>query len=192
MAVLVPTTILALQHYRTFSERLKEFPVRIEHLSRAKSTAEVNQILKDVADGRIDILIGTHKILGKNVGFKDLGLLIIDSTIGNINTYTALVGMVTAVSAVLFAAEGRWKKKCLYFVSLIISIFALVMGRFCRSCQEALITVIRLVVILDKITDIDFFFPDPSVKSFPFFTFDIHVLTRTSVSIIRNPVFRIN
>ncbi len=78
VAVLVPTTILALQHYRTFSERLKEFPVRIEHLSRAKSTAEVNQILKDVADGRIDILIGTHKILGKNVGFKDLGLLIID------------------------------------------------------------------------------------------------------------------
>ena len=73
VAVLVPTTILALQHYRTFSERLKEFPVRIEHLSRAKSTAEVNQILKDVADGRIDILIGTHKILGKNVGFKDLG-----------------------------------------------------------------------------------------------------------------------
>ena len=71
VAVLVPTTILALQHYRTFSERLKEFPVRIEHLSRAKSTAEVNQILKDVADGRIDILIGTHKILGKNVGFKD-------------------------------------------------------------------------------------------------------------------------
>ena len=78
VAVLVPTTILALQHYRTFSERLKEFPVRIEHLSRAKSTAEVNPILKDVADGRIDILIGTHKILGKNVGFKDLGLLIID------------------------------------------------------------------------------------------------------------------
>ena len=78
VAVLVPTTILALQHYRTFCDRLKEFPVRIEHLSRAKSTAETNQILKEVADGKIDILIGTHKILGKNVKFKDLGLLIID------------------------------------------------------------------------------------------------------------------
>lgn len=78
VAVLVPTTILALQHYRTFCDRLKEFPVRIEHLSRAKSTAEANQILKEVADGKIDILIGTHKILGKSVKFKDLGLLIID------------------------------------------------------------------------------------------------------------------
>lgn len=78
VAVLVPTTILSLQHYRTFSERLKNFPVRIEHLSRVKSTKEVKQILEDLASGKIDILIGTHKILGKEVKFKDLGLLIID------------------------------------------------------------------------------------------------------------------
>ncbi len=78
VAVLVPTTILSLQHYRTFSERLKDFPVRIEHLSRVKSAKEVRQILEDLAAGKIDILIGTHKILGKEVKFKDLGLLIID------------------------------------------------------------------------------------------------------------------
>ena len=78
VAVLVPTTILALQHYRTFSDRLRDFPVKIEHLSRSKSAKETSQILKDVAAGKIDILIGTHKILGKEVAFKDLGLLIID------------------------------------------------------------------------------------------------------------------
>ena len=78
VAVLVPTTILSLQHYRTFSERLRDFPVRIEHLSRVKSTKEVKQVLEDLASGKIDILVGTHKILGKDVKFKDLGLLIID------------------------------------------------------------------------------------------------------------------
>ena len=78
VAVLVPTTILALQHYRTFNERLKEFPVRIEHLSRLKSAKETRQILEEVKSGKIDILIGTHKILGKGIEFKDLGLLVID------------------------------------------------------------------------------------------------------------------
>ncbi len=78
VAVLVPTTILSLQHYRTFSDRLKDFPVRIEHLSRAKSAKEVKQLQADLEAGRIDILIGTHKILGKGVKFHDLGLLIID------------------------------------------------------------------------------------------------------------------
>ncbi len=78
VAVLVPTTILSLQHYRTFSERLKGFPVRVEYLNRSKSASETKQILADVKAGSIDILIGTHKILGKNVEFKDLGLLIID------------------------------------------------------------------------------------------------------------------
>ncbi len=78
VAVLVPTTILSLQHYRTFNERLKDFPVRIEHLSRARSASEVRETLKELAEGRIDILIGTHKMLGKEVKFKDLGLLIID------------------------------------------------------------------------------------------------------------------
>ena len=77
-AVLVPTTILALQHYRTFNDRLKEFPVRIEHLSRVKSAKEVRQIADDLAAGKIDILVGTHKLLGKSIEFKDLGLLIID------------------------------------------------------------------------------------------------------------------
>ncbi len=78
VAVLVPTTILALQHYRTFNDRLKEFPVRIEQLSRVKSAAETRHLLGELAEGKIDILIGTHKILGKDVSFKDLGLLIID------------------------------------------------------------------------------------------------------------------
>lgn len=78
VAVLVPTTILALQHYRTFNDRLKEFPVRIEHLSRVKSAKEVRQIADDLAAGKIDILVGTHKLLGKSIEFKDLGLLIID------------------------------------------------------------------------------------------------------------------
>ena len=78
VAVLVPTTVLALQHYKTFSERLKEFPCRIEYLSRAKKPSEVKVIKQDLADGKIDILIGTHKIVGKEIKFKDLGLLIID------------------------------------------------------------------------------------------------------------------
>lgn len=78
VAVLVPTTILALQHYRSFSERLRNFPVRVEYLNRTKSTKEVNQIREDLASGKIDILIGTHKMLGKQIKFRDLGLLIID------------------------------------------------------------------------------------------------------------------
>lgn len=77
-AVLVPTTVLAMQHYHTFSQRLKDFPVRVEFLSRAKKPKEVKQILADLEAGQIDILIGTHKIVGKSVKFKDLGLLIID------------------------------------------------------------------------------------------------------------------
>ena len=78
VAVLVPTTILALQHYRSFSERLRDFPVRIEYLNRTKTAKEVRQIAEELAAGRIDILIGTHKMLGKQLRFRDLGLLIID------------------------------------------------------------------------------------------------------------------
>lgn len=78
VAVLVPTTILSLQHYRTFSERLRGLPVKVENLSRVKTSKEVKQILADLEAGKIDILIGTHKILGKDVKFRDLGLLIID------------------------------------------------------------------------------------------------------------------
>lgn len=77
-ALLVPTTVLAMQHYHTFSDRLKDFPVRVEFLSRAKKPAEVKRILADLKEGKIDILIGTHKIIGKQVQFKDLGLLVID------------------------------------------------------------------------------------------------------------------
>lgn len=77
-AVLVPTTVLALQHYNTFSRRLKDLPVRVEFISRAKKPKEIKQILSDLEAGKIDILIGTHKIIGKSVKFKDLGLLIID------------------------------------------------------------------------------------------------------------------
>ena len=78
VAVLVPTTILALQHYRTFAERMRGLPVRVDYLSRTRSTKEVRQILADLKEGKIDIIVGTHKLLGKEVQFKDLGLLIID------------------------------------------------------------------------------------------------------------------
>lgn len=78
VAVLVPTTVLALQHYKSFSERLQLFPCRVEYISRAKTTKQVKAILSDLAEGKIDILIGTHKLVGKDVVFKDLGLLIID------------------------------------------------------------------------------------------------------------------
>ncbi|MFI3315995.1 MAG: transcription-repair coupling factor [Rikenellaceae bacterium] len=78
VAVLVPTTILAMQHFRSFSSRLRDFPIKIEYLNRTKSTREVNRILAELAEGKVNILIGTHKILGKSVNFKDLGLLIID------------------------------------------------------------------------------------------------------------------
>ena len=77
-AVLVPTTVLAMQHYHTFAERLKDLPVRVEFISRAKKPKEVKQILSDLAEGKVDILVGTHKLIGKDVKFKDLGLLIVD------------------------------------------------------------------------------------------------------------------
>ena len=77
-AVLVPTTVLAFQHYNTFSDRLKEFPVRVDYLSRARKPKEVKQILADLEQGKIDIIIGTHKLIGKAVKFKDLGLLVVD------------------------------------------------------------------------------------------------------------------
>lgn len=78
VALLVPTTILAYQHFHTFSTRLKDMPVRVEYLSRARSAAQTKTILEDLRQGRIDILIGTQKLLGKTVRFKDLGLLIVD------------------------------------------------------------------------------------------------------------------
>ncbi|MDR0976503.1 MAG: transcription-repair coupling factor [Prevotellaceae bacterium] len=78
VAVLVPTTVLAYQHYQTFRERLKEMPCRVEYLSRARTTAQTHAIIADLGAGKVDILIGTHRILGKDVKFHDLGLLIID------------------------------------------------------------------------------------------------------------------
>lgn len=78
VAVLVPTTVLAYQHYQTFAGRLKNFPVRVEYLSRARSAKTTREVLADLEAGRIDIIIGTHKLIGKAVKFKDLGLLIID------------------------------------------------------------------------------------------------------------------
>ena len=78
VAVMVPTTVLAYQHYRTFSSRLKDMPVRVDYLTRARTTKQTTALLKDLADGKVDILIGTHKLIGKTVKFKDLGLLIID------------------------------------------------------------------------------------------------------------------
>ncbi|MFM7901114.1 MAG: transcription-repair coupling factor, partial [Bacteroidota bacterium] len=78
VAVLVPTTILALQHYKTFSERLKDFPCKVDYLNRFKSTAQQTTTIQSVAAGKTDILIGTHRLLSKDIRFKDLGLLIID------------------------------------------------------------------------------------------------------------------
>ncbi|MDE6130479.1 MAG: DEAD/DEAH box helicase, partial [Muribaculaceae bacterium] len=78
VAVLVPTTVLAYQHFQTFSQRLKDFPVRVDYLSRARSPKQTKEILADLAEGKIDIIIGTHKLIGKSVKFKDLGLLVVD------------------------------------------------------------------------------------------------------------------
>ncbi len=78
VAVLVPTTILALQHYKTFSERLKEMPVTIDFISRFKTAAQQKQLLENLKKGSLDILIGTHRIIGNDIIFKDLGLIIID------------------------------------------------------------------------------------------------------------------
>jgi transcription-repair coupling factor (superfamily II helicase) len=78
VAVLVPTTILALQHYKTFSERLKDFPCRVDYINRFKSAKEKKETLDALAAGKVDILIGTHAIVGKSVKFKNLGLMIID------------------------------------------------------------------------------------------------------------------
>ncbi len=77
-AVLVPTTVLATQHYHTFSDRLANFPVKVDYLSRARTSKEQKDILERLREGKIDILIGTHRLVGKDVQFKDLGLLIID------------------------------------------------------------------------------------------------------------------
>jgi len=78
VGILVPTTILALQHYNTFKERLKDFPCKIDYINRFKSSKEQNETLKRLEEGKIDILIATHRLLGKDVKFKDIGLLIID------------------------------------------------------------------------------------------------------------------
>ncbi len=78
VAVMVPTTVLAYQHFHTFSSRLKDMPVRVDYLTRARSGKQTTALLKDLADGKIDIIIGTHKLIGKTVKFHDLGLLIID------------------------------------------------------------------------------------------------------------------
>ena len=78
VAVMVPTTVLAYQHYRTFMGRLKDMPVKVDYLTRARTTKQTTALLKDLAEGKVDILIGTHKLISKSVKFKDLGLLIID------------------------------------------------------------------------------------------------------------------
>ena len=78
VAVLVPTTVLALQHYKTFASRLADFPVRVDYLSRARTATQTREVLKDLAEGKINVIVGTHKLIGKNIKFKDLGLLIID------------------------------------------------------------------------------------------------------------------
>ncbi len=78
VAVLVPTTILAFQHFMTFSERLKDFPCKVDYLSRARSSKQISNIINNLKEGSVDIIIGTHRLIGKDVKFKDLGLLIID------------------------------------------------------------------------------------------------------------------
>ncbi len=78
VAVLVPTTILAMQHYHTFKSRLKDFPVNVDYINRFKTTKQINEIKKGISDGKLDIVIGTHRIVNKDIQFKDLGLMIID------------------------------------------------------------------------------------------------------------------
>ncbi|WP_321332468.1 transcription-repair coupling factor [uncultured Bacteroides sp.] len=78
VAVLVPTTVLAYQHYQTFCHRLKDFPCKVDYLSRARTSTQVHSVIKELKEGSVNILIGTHRILGKDVAFKDLGLLVID------------------------------------------------------------------------------------------------------------------
>jgi transcription-repair coupling factor (superfamily II helicase) len=78
VAILVPTTILAYQHYRTFTERLKEMPVTINYLNRFRTAKQKSETLKDLADGKVDIIIGTHQLVSKDVKFKNLGLLVVD------------------------------------------------------------------------------------------------------------------
>jgi len=78
VAILVPTTILAMQHYQTFKERLKDFPVKVEYINRFRSAKEIKEIIQQVSSGEIDILVGTHRIVNKDIQFKDLGLLVID------------------------------------------------------------------------------------------------------------------
>ncbi len=78
VAILVPTTILAFQHYKTFSERLKDFPVTVDYINRFRTAKQKNETLKDLAEGKVDIIIGTHQLAGAKVKFKDLGLLIVD------------------------------------------------------------------------------------------------------------------
>jgi transcription-repair coupling factor (superfamily II helicase) len=77
-AILVPTTILAFQHYKTFSDRLKDFPVTVDYINRFKSSKEKKETLKKLQEGKIDIIIGTHGLLGKDVKFKELGILVVD------------------------------------------------------------------------------------------------------------------
>ena len=78
VAVVVPTTLLARQHAKTFSERFRGFPVHIGQASRLVSAAELGRVKKGIADGTIDIVIGTHALLGKSIKFKDLGLVVVD------------------------------------------------------------------------------------------------------------------
>ena len=78
VAILVPTTVLAFQHYRTFTERLRDFPCTIDYISRARNSSHIKDILEQLKNGKIDVLIGTHRLVGKDVKFKDLGLLVID------------------------------------------------------------------------------------------------------------------
>ncbi len=78
VAILVPTTILALQHFKTFSDRLKDFPAKVEYISRLRPAGAIRKVLNELETGKVDILIGTHRLVGKDVNFKDLGLLIID------------------------------------------------------------------------------------------------------------------
>ena len=78
VAVLVPTTILALQHYHTFRQRLEDFPVTVDYLNRFKSTKQKNETLLNLKEGKVDIIIGTHRLLSRDIEFKDLGLFVVD------------------------------------------------------------------------------------------------------------------
>ena len=146
VAVLVPTTVLAYQHFQTFSSRLKDLPVRVEYLSRARSTKQTTAILKDLAEGKIDILIGTHKLIGKSVKFKDLGLLIIDEEQKfGVSTKEKLRQMKTNVDTLTMRSSRRHRPTVIPFrqryIPLVRRLLPMPSTSRCRATDRCILSI---------------------------------------------------